>query len=150
MNIAHCLLDIAINLASTKHYKQTDKIGHPYILHPLRVMMAGKTIEEKIVGVLHDVVEDTDVMLIDLAEIGFPGYIINAIDALSKRDDESYKESIARVKENPLATKVKLLDIQDNSNILRSVTDLDTALRLRKKYHYAIHELKPDGGFEIP
>mgnify|MGYP000026147745 CR=1 FL=1 len=52
-------LDLAIKIATKAHFGQVDKAGQPYILHCLRVMFSGKTIQEKICGVLHDTVEDT-------------------------------------------------------------------------------------------
>ena len=54
------LLAKAINLAMQAHAGQTDKAGMPYIGHVMRVMQAGRTIDEKIAGVLHDIVEDTE------------------------------------------------------------------------------------------
>ena len=52
-------LQKAIEIAAKAHEGQFDKSGKDYIGHPLRVMEMGRTEEEKIVGVLHDVVEDT-------------------------------------------------------------------------------------------
>ena len=52
-------LEVAIQIASQYHFGQVDKQGKTYILHPLRVMLKGSTTSEQIVGVLHDIVEDT-------------------------------------------------------------------------------------------
>lgn len=51
-------IDIALRIATAAHAGQTDRDGHPYILHPLAVGLMGHTDEEKIAGFLHDVVED--------------------------------------------------------------------------------------------
>lgn len=74
-------LERAIEIATGAHRGQRDKAGHDYIGHPLRVMAAGKTPEEKIAGVLHDVVEDSDWTLEQLAAEGFAPEIIEALPA---------------------------------------------------------------------
>jgi len=113
------MLTRAIEIAVEAHRGQVDKCKEPYILHPLAVMTAMDTHAEKIVAVLHDVIEDTDHSLLDLSLEGFSENIIDAIDAITKRDNETYFEYINRVKENPLATKVKLADLKHNSLLER-------------------------------
>jgi len=113
------MLTRAIEIAVEAHRGQVDKCKEPYILHPLAVMTAMDTHAEKIVAVLHDVIEDTDHSLLDLNLEGFSENIIDAIDAITKRDNETYFEYINRVKENPLATKVKLADLKHNSLLER-------------------------------
>ena len=78
-------LERAIEIATEAHRGQRDKAGNDYIGHPLRVMAAGKTLEEKIVGVLHDVVEDSDWTLEELAAEGFAPEIIEALRCLTLR-----------------------------------------------------------------
>ncbi len=112
------MLTIAIDIAVEAHRGQVDKCKEPYILHPLAVMTAMDTHAEKIVAVLHDIAEDTERTLKAII-MRFPGYIINAIDAITKRDIETYFDYIHRVKENPLATKVKLADLKHNSLLER-------------------------------
>ena len=80
------LLERAIELAVKHHKGQTDKAGKAYILHPLRLMMAVNTNEEKIVAVLHDIVEDTDITLEDLRNEGFSNAIVDAIECVTNRD----------------------------------------------------------------
>ncbi|NEW09768.1 GTP pyrophosphokinase [Paenibacillus sp. SYP-B3998] len=109
----------AILLAAKAHDGQTDKGGNPYILHPIRLASKAKTTEEAIVAVLHDVVEDSAYTLFDLRREGFSEGILYALDGLTRRVDESYEEFILRIKQNPLATKVKLLDLEDNQDISR-------------------------------
>ena len=108
------MLRNAIGIAYMEHKDSTDKNGDLYILHPLWVMSNVKTVYQKIVAVLHDVVEDTRVTLIHLKNLGFPQDIIDAINAISRRDYESYDDYITRVSENKLATAVKIVDIQHN------------------------------------
>lgn len=118
-SVAGHLLEQAIALAVEKHRGQSDKSGAPYILHPLRMMTRMKTTEAMIVAVLHDVVEDTDTSLADLRQMGFPESVVAAVDALSRRADESYEEFTARAGANPLARPVKIADLEDNMNLLR-------------------------------
>lgn len=113
------LLEKAIWLAVQNHAGQTDRAGNPYILHPLRVMLAGKTPESQIVGVLHDLLEDTSVTIDTLLQHGFSQNIIDAVIALTKQESEPYEVFIERTIQNPLARQVKLNDLLDNLNLLR-------------------------------
>jgi|SRR5579872_1740032 len=107
------LLDEAIFMAANWHRGQRDKGGHPYILHCLRVMFKCETTEQKIVAVLHDILEDTDCP--DFLVLGGnPTKIGNAIVALTRLKHEPYSDYIERVSHNPLATYVKLRDLEDN------------------------------------
>ena len=74
------MLEKAIQIAFEAHQGQTDKAGSPYILHLIRVMNAGQTDNEKICGILHDLVEDTKWTFEDLKKEGFSEEIINALE----------------------------------------------------------------------
>jgi (p)ppGpp synthase/HD superfamily hydrolase len=132
----------AILIAAKAHDGQTDKGGNPYILHPARLATKASSEEESIVAILHDVVEDSDITLFDLKNAGFSVEIIEALDCLTKRADESYEGFIKRIKLNPLATKVKLLDLEDNSDISRIPNPTDKDYARIDKYKIAIAELK--------
>ena len=128
------LLAKAVTIALEAHKDATDKAGMPYAGHIMRVMQAGRTNDEKIVGVLHDIVEDTDWTFDQLLEEGFPQHIVDALRCVTKiSDDEPYEEFIKRVKTNPLAVAVKINDLTDNMDIRRlsELTDKDVQ-RLRK------------------
>ena len=113
-------LNRAIVIAMEAHEGQLDTHnGRPYIEHPFRVMNAGHTLQEKIVGILHDVVEDTPWTLAQLTEEGFSKEILDGVDAMSRRNNESYDEYILRLRENPIAVRVKLNDLTDNMDIRR-------------------------------
>ena len=112
-------LDQAIQIAAKVHQGQKDNYGIPYILHPIRVMMRVNSETEKIVAILHDVVEDSDLTLVDLKNEGFSSDIIDAVDALSKRDGEAYDDYINRTTFNQIAIKVKLADLEDNMDLRR-------------------------------
>jgi (p)ppGpp synthase/HD superfamily hydrolase len=121
-------LEKAIDLAYRMHKNQKDRYGKPYIFHPLRVMNKMSTDKEKIVAVLHDVIEDTGLTYKDLCDAGFSEEIIDAIASISKQDDEEYFDYINRVMQNKLACKVKLADLEDNMDIRRIeiITEKDT------------------------
>lgn len=138
-------LERAIGIARQAHDGQVDKGGADYIGHPLRVMERGENEEQKIVGVLHDVVEDSDWTFEMLEEEGFTPDIIEALKCLTKvSEDENYDDFIARVMTNPLAVKIKLYDIEDNLDVSRldSLTDADVARC--KKYLHARDRLKAE------
>lgn len=112
-------LERAIEIAASAHSGQTDKAGKPYILHPLRVMLRVSSMEERIVAVLHDVVEDTAVTLEQLAQEGFSQQIIEAVQALTKLPGESRIQAACRAKLNPIARTVKLADNAENMDLSR-------------------------------
>ncbi len=126
MNTAD-LLEKAILIAVQAHRGQKDKNGKPYILHPISVMGKVKTETEKIVAILHDVVEDTNWTFADLRNEGFPAEILEALECLTKRDGEAYEDFIHRSAQNPLARRVKLADLEDNMDVrrMREVTEED-------------------------
>ena len=113
------LLEKAISIAVQAHAGQTDKSGKPYILHVLRVMMKGKSEDEMIGGILHDLVEDTDWTFEQLKEEGFPQHIITALELVTRKDREKYSDFIQRISGNPLAVAIKLNDLEDNMNVNR-------------------------------
>ena len=134
-------LECAIQIALKAHRGMKDKGGVPYILHPLRVMLQMDTDLERIVAVLHDVVEDSTWTLDCLREEGFSDKVVEALDCLSKRDGEDYDDFVERVRMNPLAVAVKIADLQDNLDVSRlpGLTDEDKA-RIRK-YEKALSTL---------
>lgn len=135
-------LERAIEIATEAHRGQLDKSGNEYIGHPLRVMAMGQTMEEKIVGVLHDVVEDCDWTFGQLAAEGFSPRIIEALHCVTKLSpDEPYDKFIARIKHNPLAVAVKLNDLTDNMDIRRLPYLSDKDVKRLKKYLKAYKQL---------
>ena len=134
-------LDRAIELAKQHHEGQTDKAGKPYIEHPLRVMNQAESEEEKIVAVLHDIVEDTDISLDDLRSEGFSEEVVSAVECLTKQDGENYDSYIERISFNPLAVKIKLADLEDNSDLTRLPEVTDKNLERIEKYDKALEKL---------
>ena len=119
-------LSDAIALAAVAHGGEVDKSGQPYITHPIRVMMRCQEhgLHAQMAAVLHDVVENTWVTLDLLRTMGFPGDVVEAVDAISRRKGhESYPQYIERCSRNRIATLVKLADIEDNSDPRRRFGD---------------------------
>ena len=104
----------AIIIACEAHQGQSSINGEPYILHPLRLLIKAKSNEERIIAILHDVVEKTNISLADLKNKGFDQNIISSIDSLSRRRGESYVNYIGRLMQNRISVKIKLLDLADN------------------------------------
>ncbi|WP_082652085.1 HD domain-containing protein [Gorillibacterium timonense] len=138
----------AIVLAAKHHDGQKDKGNQPYLFHPLRLMLNALTEDEQIIAVLHDTIEDTDLTLEQLREEGFDERIVSAIDALSRRKKESYEDFILRIKQNSLARRVKILDLQDNMAPLRNRKKSSKDKDRLKKYSRALDTLL--GGFPEP
>ena len=134
-------LSHAIYLAIKAHGNQVDKNGQPYIGHSFRVMNAGQTLEEKIVGVLHDVVEDTRLNIINLTDEGFSEVIIDAVHTLTKLENEDYNHYIGRVMSNDLAIRVKLNDLTDNMDLRRLQELTDEDVERMRKYLDAYNQL---------
>ena len=107
----------AITIACEAHQGQSSINGEPYILHPLRLLIKAKSNEERIIAILHDVIEKTNISLSDLKNKGFDQNIISSIDSLSRRRSESYIEYIERLMQNKISVKIKLLDLADNIKI---------------------------------
>ncbi|HHH30362.1 MAG TPA: HD domain-containing protein [Polyangiaceae bacterium] len=132
----------AVALAAEAHLGQFDKAGAPYIEHPLRLMLRARSPEEKMTAVLHDVVEDSPWTLAQLADEGFPADVVAALDRLTRRSGESYDAFISRVAEDPLATRVKLLDLEDNADLSRIGAPTDHDRERAEKYQRSIERLR--------
>jgi (p)ppGpp synthase/HD superfamily hydrolase len=139
---SEALLQKALQIVSEAQKDQVDRYGAPYLGHVTRVMNAGVTIEEKITGILHDLVEDTDWTFEKLQQEGFPGNIVDALQCVTKlSEDENYDSYIERVKGNPLAIRVKLNDLKDNMDITRMPEVTEKDLPRLHKYLKAFKEL---------
>jgi len=138
------LLERAIAIAVEAHRGQKDKYGAPYILHPLRVMSRLQDTRAKTVAILHDVVEDSDWTFKDLKKEGFPKPILDALDCVTRRDDESYEQFVKRSASNLLARRVKLADLEDNMDLRRIPVLTEKDLQRLKKYHRAWNALNSD------
>ena len=113
-------IEKAIEIAVAAHKGQKDKSGADYILHPLRVMERGKSEIEKICGVLHNVVEDSERTFKKLENEGFSNEVIAVLRCVTKESEkEDYDVFINRIAQNPIAIEVKINDLLDNMDITR-------------------------------
>ncbi len=127
------LYDKALQIAIRAHKGQKDKAGHDYILHPIRVSERCDDPRAKIVALLHDTIEDTNVTADYLREEGFTEEIVEAVLAVTRREGEEYNDYVRRAAQNELGRMVKRADLEDNMDIRRlpELTDRDVE-RLRK------------------
>jgi (p)ppGpp synthase/HD superfamily hydrolase len=129
-------IEKALQIAARAHEGQKDKDGQPYILHPLRVMNAVEGEAEKVVAILHDVIEDTSVTVEDLRREGFDEAVLAALDCVTQRKGEPYADYVVRSKSDQIAWRVKLADLEDNARLSRALLRPDRIepdiARLRK------------------
>lgn len=137
------LMEKALEIAMKAHDGQEDKAERPYIEHPMTVAEKMETEDEKIVALLHDVVEDSDISIGYLRKEGFSEEILSAVDSITKRksEGEEYPEYIERLKKNPLAVRVKLADLDHNSDLSRIANPTDEDYERVEKYKGIIEEL---------
>jgi (p)ppGpp synthase/HD superfamily hydrolase len=135
----------AIEIAARAHEGQRDKSGEPYISHPLRIALDFiRTGDETraIIAVLHDVIEDSAVTAADLEREGFALAIVEAVTALTRRDDEDYQDFVARAGQNDLARLVKIADLKDNLDKARlAKLPAEKRDQLLRKYKGALQAL---------
>lgn len=131
-------LERAIVIAAQAHTGQVDKAGAPYILHPLRVMQSVHYDIARIVGVLHDVLEDTSWTLDALRAEGFSKEVLDALDAVTRRPTETYEDFVQRAGKHPLGREVKLADLFDNADLSRIANPCEADLQRHQKYLRAI------------
>lgn len=113
------MLEKAIEIAERAFEGKTDSRGEPYVNHSIRVMDRMETDDEKIVAMLHDVVEDSEMTLRDLQEAGFRRELLEAVEQLTKKPNMTYFDYIDDISGSELATKVKLAEIEDNMDEVR-------------------------------
>lgn len=132
----------AMEICYRAHEGQLDKGGMPYVFHPLHVAEQMEDEYSTCVALLHDTVEDGGIELFELYEAGFPEEIIKTVDILTRREDEPYMEYIERLKKNSLAIKVKLADLNHNSDMSRLNIITKWDMERKEKYEKAIAILK--------
>lgn len=130
--------ELALKIATEAHKGQVDKAGVPYINHPLTVASLVDTEEEKIVALLHDTIEDTNITEQDLLNYGFSNKIVEAVKLLTHNKNVPYMDYIAKIKDNELARKVKIADLTHNSDLsrLKEITEKDK--KRYEKYQKAL------------
>lgn len=135
------MANIALEIAIIAHKGQKDLGGRDYIEHPKAVANLLET-DEKTVGYLHDVLEDTAITEEDLVTMGISSEIVSAIKVLTKKRGEPYTEYIEQVKENELARKVKIADLQHNMDLSRIPNPTKRDFERLEKYKKVLMDLK--------
>ena len=128
----------ALKLCFEAHKNQVDKSGMPYVFHPFHLAEQMTDELTTIVALLHDVVEDTGFTLDDLQAMGFPEETIDALRLMTHDPAVPYMEYVAKIKRNPIATAVKLADLQHNSDLTRLGAPVEKDLARVEKYRQAI------------
>lgn len=132
---------LALSIATEAHKGQVDKAGNDYIQHPLHVASLVSSDEEKATALLHDVMEDSSYTLEDLANMGIPQSVVEAVSVLTKKDDISYYDYLDELKQNELARVVKLADLKHNSDLTRINQPTASDFERTAKYEMAIEYL---------
>lgn len=126
-----------MKIAYNAHLNQVDKSGMPYIFHPIYIAERMYDEESTIVALLHDTIEDSDLTICDLKMEGFSELVIEALECLTHDKNMQYEEYIQRIKENPLAKKVKKVDLEHNSLLERLEIVDESVMNRLKKYEKA-------------
>ena len=127
----------AMIIAYNAHHGQVDKSGVPYIFHPIHVAEQMETEEECIVALLHDTVEDTNITF-EVLEKEFSATVIEALKLLTHDESIDYFDYVRKLKNNPIAKKVKLADLYHNSDITRMENPTEKDWKRKEKCHKAI------------
>ena len=131
----------ALKLCYCAHRDQVDKSGLPYVFHPFHLAEQMPDENTTIAALLHDVAEDTACTVEDIAAMGFPKAVTDALRLLTHDNALPYLDYVARLKQNSIARTVKLADLQHNSDLSRLDFVDEAALRRVKKYQAAIRLL---------
>lgn len=133
------MIEKALEMILKHHKGQTDRAGLPYVLHPITVMTFVDTETEKVVALLHDVVEDTDMTLDHVKEI-FGDTVAEAVGLLTHKKGDSYTVYVEKLAHHPIARKVKMADLTHNMDITRlkrpTQRDFDRVRKYKKKLNY--------------
>ena len=136
------LTKMALRLCFDSHKEQTDKTGMPYVFHPFHLAEQMDDEISTVCALLHDVVEDTDMTLGQLGEMGFPNQVLEVLNLLTHREEVPYMDYVREIAKNPIAKKVKLADLVHNSDATRlDYVDEKMAARFNK-YKEAMAILK--------
>jgi (p)ppGpp synthase/HD superfamily hydrolase len=131
----------ALKLCFEAHKEQTDKTGLPYVFHPFHLAEQMDDELSTVCALLHDVVEDTEYSLDDLAKMGFPQEVLEVLALLTHSSDTPYMDYVKNLSHNTTAKKVKLADLAHNSDVTRLDTVDEWAIKRNEKYKKAIELL---------
>ena len=132
----------ALRLCFDCHKEQIDKTGLPYVFHPFHLAEQMDDEISTVCALLHDVVEDTELTVKDLGDMGFPNEVLEVLTLLTHEDQVPYMDYVKKIKTNPIATKVKIADLTHNSDLTRLDSIDEYAVRRNQKYARALEILK--------
>lgn len=135
------VIDKAFEVAQKAHKNQVDIGGEPYIFHPITICNNCDTFETKVVALLHDVIEDSDVTESDLLQLGFDKEIVDAVVAITKVKNTEYFDYLVNIKNNEIARRVKVEDLKHNSDLSRLKKVKNGDLKRLGKYQQALRYL---------
>ena len=131
----------AMKISFKAHKNQIDKSGLPYVYHPFHLAEQMDDEYSVCVKLLHDVVEDSNYTINYLINIGFPKEVIEAIKVMTHSKDVPYLEYIRNIKNNEIATRVKIEDLKHNSDLSRFDIISEIDLKRLEKYKEALNIL---------
>ena len=136
------LVKKALGICFAAHKNQRDKSGLPYVFHPFHLAEQMETEYEVCAALLHDVIEDSNHTPGELSQAGFPDEVVRAVRALTRDPHMHYLDYVARLRQNPIARRVKLADLAHNSDLSRLgyVSDRDRRRVLKYRMAQAILE----------
>jgi hypothetical protein len=141
-------VSLAKGIAFIAHRGKHDRSGAPYIDHPGRIAERFDPVTQTVEAAaawLHDVLEDTSITAQELFEAGVMPQIVEVVQLLTRTPEISPDEYYARIRRDPIARRVKLADIDDNTARWRlRRLEYETQLRLVEKYRYARQALGND------
>lgn len=135
------MVDVAHSIAIVAHHGQKDRAGRDYYHHPALLAEAMQTDEEKVVALLHDVLEDSNWTAEKLAERGIPESAIEAVKLLTHDPSVPYMEYVQAIKDNQVAKKVKIADLKHNLNLNRLPEITEKDIERCRKYLDALQYL---------
>lgn len=109
----------AMKYAYNAHLGQLDYNNVPYIFHPYHLAEQMDDEVSCTVALLHDVVEDTEITIEDLKK-EFPAKVTDAVALLTHDEAVDYFDYVNALKHNDVARKVKLADLDHNSDEKRA------------------------------
>lgn len=136
------LFDKAYQIAEKAHAGQKDKAGQPYLAHPVHVAADLDSVELKVIGLLHDVLEDSDWTREELIAEGIPEELVRVVDMLTHDEDvfPDYMDYIYMISKDPMARKVKMADLRHNMDLTRipnpKQKDYDRVKKYQKAYAF--------------
>ncbi len=128
----------ALKLCFEAHKDQFDKSGLPYVFHPFHLAEQMQDEDTTVVALLHDVAEDTQITLDEIAQMDFGDAVMEALALLTHQEDVPYMDYVRAIKPHPIARTVKLADLRHNSDLSRLDEVNEKALKRREKYLQAM------------